>query len=135
MLGLILALTASACGGRGSSPEGLYFPRFQAQGSQPTALLRGTIRQEGRCLLFDSPSRENLALWSSDSRAVDSDDGISITDGAGRVLAREGTLAEFGGGVYESEHLEFLEGLVGAIPAECQRESYYLIASSRLTDG
>lgn len=129
LLGLTIALTASACGARGASSEGLYFPQFQAQPSQPIALLEGVIRRDGRCLLLDSAGRENLAIWSSDFRAVDSEEGITITDGGGRALAREGAPAVFGGGEYKAEHLDFVEGLVGAIPADCQRSHYYLVAS------
>jgi len=49
--------------------------------------------------------------------------------GGGCLLAREGVATEFGGGEYKAEHVEFVEGFVGAIPADCQRTHYYLVAS------
>lgn len=69
-----------------------------------------------------------LALWSSEFAATRSDDRIAITDGAGAVLAAEGESGSFSGGSYGPENLDFVEDLVGEVPADCQRMSYYLVA-------
>jgi hypothetical protein len=108
---------------------GVYFPSV-TMSEEPTALLDATLHREGRCLVLSAGGETMLALWFSKFAPIEVEGRIAITSDGRTPLVVEGVPARFGGGggYRDAEHRDFVEQLVGPIPEDCVRPSYWLVA-------
>lgn len=104
----IVALAAAACSpsaGLGPSVNQIEDPAatvFLAQASPPNtvmeALFQGRVTRDAQgCLRLDTADRHTV-VWPFGSRLESRDDGLHVTDAAGRDIGRIGGSFRFGGG-------------------------------------
>jgi hypothetical protein len=129
---LTVGLIAGGCGPRPSEGDAVarapvVFPVHRNFGGGPAAIAGGILIVQNGCLAFDILGPEiQVPIWPEGTSAWSVDGAIVIADSGGRIVARVGDEAFFGGG--------YGYGLPGAqdlasdgIPVACQFGKFMLI--------
>lgn len=127
---VIFATLLAACG-KSTSPSAaghrsVFFPTHPTSSQQAEGVVSGRLVMQNDCLFISSPNlaKEYLALWPVSYRL--SDDGASVQDGNGDVVARLDDSVKFGGGEITTE--DAAVKFVGQpIPKACSAGGYWIV--------
>lgn len=128
---VLVGIVGGGCAGDDASAEAIFIPRHHVSGG-PTALIRGVLHLQDRCIWLETPERlRDLVIWPESTR-FEADAGgrpaLIGVPGTSTPLPI-GSFVELGGGEYKDQ--AFIRDTIGGdLPQACISERYWLATSA-----